>query len=353
MAYYLSADGVNDVAVLDSTMSRSENAWEIEFRVANKNLTSNIFAPIVGTGQFENYVRVRWIGSDTQLMSRISGVNYSLTSAIDTSDNLFHKYNIIANGTVLEFFIDDIKMGDFPFTGSVMAFDRVLATGSQYGFLNLDYIEYFDRSSGRVSVNKWNANSLSSNGIGSILYDDVGGNNGTLINFPTDNSQWVFYDDGGGSIDVTGQTANYNHSAIPGSVELTGEITVTGGTANYNYSGLNGGVELTGEIVVNGQTANYNYTGLNGSVLLQGQINVIGQTATYDYTGLNASVLLSGEIVVTGQTANYDYFGVGATINLFDIWQIKDPVSTNWTVKDKELTDWGIKDPVKTVWSKK
>jgi hypothetical protein len=33
-----------------------------------------------------------------------------------------------------------------------------------------------------------------SNGTGSTLIDTVGGNNGTLVNFPTDGSQWGFYD---------------------------------------------------------------------------------------------------------------------------------------------------------------
>ena len=37
-----------------------------------------------------------------------------------------------------------------------------------------------------------------STGTGTTLIDTVGGNNGTLVNFPTDNSQWVFYDDGAG-----------------------------------------------------------------------------------------------------------------------------------------------------------
>jgi flavin reductase (DIM6/NTAB) family NADH-FMN oxidoreductase RutF len=39
-----------------------------------------------------------------------------------------------------------------------------------------------------------------SNGTGQILPDTVVGNDGTLVNFPTDNSQWIFYDDGGGAV---------------------------------------------------------------------------------------------------------------------------------------------------------
>jgi hypothetical protein len=45
-----------------------------------------------------------------------------------------------------------------------------------------------------------------SNGTGSILPDTAGSNDGTLVNFPNDDSQWVFYDDGQGGI-VTADAA--------------------------------------------------------------------------------------------------------------------------------------------------
>lgn len=274
-----------------------------------------------------------------------------LDLSLTTAKEDIQKIELIVDGLGCELWINDSLEDSGTLSSTTRWFIQSIAKSSIPTNINVKAMSFYKDD---VLIHNYSAeeSDRSNTGQQPVLIDTIGGNNATGVNFPTDGSAWVDLG-GGGSIDVTGQTANYNYSAIPGSVELAGEITVTGGTANYNYSGLNGSVELTGEIVVNGQTANYNCTGLNGSVLLQGQINVIGQTASYDYTGLNASVLLSGEIVVTGQTANYDYFGVGATINLFDIWQIKDPVSTNWTAKDKELTDWGIKDPVTTVWSKK
>jgi hypothetical protein len=45
-------------------------------------------------------------------------------------------------------------------------------------------------------------NPSTSNGTGSILPEDVGGSDGSLVNFPTDDSQWVFYDDGQGGGDT-------------------------------------------------------------------------------------------------------------------------------------------------------
>ena len=40
------------------------------------------------------------------------------------------------------------------------------------------------------------------NGSNDTLFPDIqSGNDGTLVNFPTDNSQWIFYDDGGGAVE--------------------------------------------------------------------------------------------------------------------------------------------------------
>lgn len=45
-----------------------------------------------------------------------------------------------------------------------------------------------------------------SNGTGLVLPDIAGGNNGTLVNFPGDNSQWVFYNDGGAVVSTAAAT---------------------------------------------------------------------------------------------------------------------------------------------------
>lgn len=160
-------------------------------------------------------------------------------------------------------------------------------------------------------------------------------------------------DAGGGGITVTGSTANYNYNGISGTVDLAGTIEVTGQTANYNYSGINGIIDLTPEITVIGQTGNYNYTGVQGSVLLTGLIEITGQTANYDYNAIQGQIQLSGEILVTGGTANYNYSAIPALVNIFDVWSIKNPVSTDWNAQASTGTSWTIKPANETIWSKK
>lgn len=103
---------------------------------------------------------------------------------------------------------------------------------------------------------------------------------------------------GGGSISVTGDTANYDYSGIVVSIDLTGEVIVVGETANYNHLGIDGMVDLTALITVTGQTANYDYDGILAEVIIQGDIIVTGNTANYDCSGVNATITLQGPVTV-------------------------------------------------------
>ena len=82
-----------------------------------------------------------------------------------------------------------------------------------------DGAEYISISINGVETNRYFKDSLSGENDTS-WNDDVGGNNGTLGDFPTDNSQWVFFDDGGGA--VTADAAfTVNTPTIASSVTAT------------------------------------------------------------------------------------------------------------------------------------
>lgn len=69
-----------------------------------------------------------------------------------------------------------------------------------------------------------------SNGTGSILPTESGSNQGVLTNFPTDDSQWVFFDDGGGAVkaDVTETSDSATESsAISITANITAQVTET------------------------------------------------------------------------------------------------------------------------------
>ena len=79
---------------------------------------------------------------------------------------------------------------------------------------------FWDDSTQSLLAIDYNKQALSgSNDI--ILPDAVSGNDGTLINFPTDNSQWVFFDDGGGSSVALDGAATLPSLAVAGNASAT------------------------------------------------------------------------------------------------------------------------------------
>lgn len=78
-----------------------------------------------------------------------------------------------------------------------------------------------------ADVNHWNKQVLSG-ANDTVLDDTVGGNDGTLVNFPTDNSQWIFYSapSAGVDVDVTEISASaLESSSISVSANITASVT--------------------------------------------------------------------------------------------------------------------------------
>ena len=126
----------------------------------------------------------------------------------------------------------------------------------------------------------------------------------------------AFLEAGGSTIEVTGNTASFDYSAVPASIDLTGSIEVTGSTANFDYSAITGSIDLTGEISITGQTANFDYNSVNGLIDSTGELSVTGQTANFNYIANPADIDLTGEITVAGATCNFDHTSVNGLIEL-------------------------------------
>ena len=126
----------------------------------------------------------------------------------------------------------------------------------------------------------------------------------------------AFLEAGGSTIEVTGNTASFDYSAVPASIDLTGSIEVTGSTANFDYSAITGSIDLTGAISITGQTANFDYNSVNGLIDSTGELSVTGKTANFNYIAKPADIDLTGEITVTGATSNFDHTGVNGLIEL-------------------------------------
>tara|TARA_R100000789_G_scaffold31708_1_gene35115 strand:- start:735 stop:1841 length:1107 start_codon:yes stop_codon:yes gene_type:complete len=69
------------------------------------------------------------------------------------------------------------------------------------------------------------------NGTGLILTDTVGTNDGSLINFPTDDSQWVFYDDGSAGGDEAGDITSAASSTDSWAAQVQSAVSLTSSAA--------------------------------------------------------------------------------------------------------------------------
>jgi len=90
--------------------------------------------------------------------------------------------------TEWEYFLNGVSFTS-PITQSSVTFEQFfrLSTSSTEALKGAIY--YFEMGNSSGVTNRWE----NTTGTGSTFGDSVGGNDGTLLNFPTDDSQWVFY----------------------------------------------------------------------------------------------------------------------------------------------------------------
>ena len=195
MGYYLAFDGVNDYVNtgLRATPAASNANLEVDFwansgETAQQELINGegggqITLNRNGLGIITLYYKLSnsWVGLDSPspitfderhvVKSTYSGVTGDVEMIIDgvvvattsgTGGNI---------GDPLDYAIGtkSNSLGDFPFSGRIYS-ATLEVNGTTYTY---------DPSA--------------SGGTGSVLPDTTGSKSGTLVNFPTDDSQWVFY----------------------------------------------------------------------------------------------------------------------------------------------------------------
>lgn len=103
-------------------------------------------------------------------------------------------------------------------------------------FLDADVYSIKVYDSSGVLIHDFNKQVLSG-GNDTLFPDTIGGNDGTLINFPTDNSQWVFYStpSAGVTADVTESSSDFSESS---NASITANITaqITESASNFSES---------------------------------------------------------------------------------------------------------------------
>ena len=189
MAYYLEFDGAGrvDNVSFNRDYVGDGTSWDFEFRAANT--TSTEFA-VVGKGQPTGFIILR---NDNTIDFLTSSNSFPVSDITDHSAVYRFEFRILAgNDRKLTLYENDNfiltrTISDSAVTATQLGYAVAARPGALY------YISYTDHNN---SNNNRFYDPSASNGTGSILPDTVGGNDGTLVNFPTDDSQWVFYYDG-------------------------------------------------------------------------------------------------------------------------------------------------------------
>ena len=160
---------------------------------------------------------------------------------------------------------------------------------------------------------------------GSVLFNDAGANNGTLVGFPTDNSQWVFYASGATTLTISSIASSETFGSLvvsPQAVEI-----VAGGIASS---------EAFGALSLLAQAVNVNISGIasqedfGNPQVIAGAIELIlsGIASDEDFGALN--VTLGGLIIRASGVESGEQFGE-VNVRLLNLLQyVKSIVNSNY-----------------------
>ncbi len=191
MAYLLRFDGSDDNVDLTSPISATGDGVLAEIDFVYKGASNHV---ICGGTSFSDYWR---IDRDNQFRISIAGSATNLT--INTPLVVGERYTLrlvrTGSSVVVE---DESGVALTPaanFNSNPFVIDKIGSFHNGSSNLVMDLYGF------KANNGANNYSPSASNGTGQILPDTVVGNDGTLVNFTTDNSQWIFYDDGGGAVE--------------------------------------------------------------------------------------------------------------------------------------------------------
>ena len=199
--YYLKFDGVNDYVLVDINSVSLTPSWSLEFLpdLTSSVITTGFYRLFGGSNNFDSDNRIISSPNGNDFRFSIKGVQYQWAN--QGIDHTLPIKLVATPSGGIELFNDGISKGIRGTGGNI---------GIGLGRIGVNFNTYYDGGIKYVDFQNFNDSSLNryydpsaTNGIGSILPDTEGGNNGTLVNFPTDDSQWVFYDAGGGGLVIT------------------------------------------------------------------------------------------------------------------------------------------------------
>jgi len=320
MAWYLNvvrATNIHAAIPTPLTVAYGTDAYSLEFEIAYTDISND---QIILGNVSVTPVHAIYLTTGGRLQLTVGGTNAFFTAGgFGLNDGVFHKYRLEHDaGGAWRVYRDGILFGSGTYTGALTTtqplnaiFKRSSATGSVTSAnLRFKYLEAVGFGAGSA---KWDADL--SGGAGSILPTFSGTNNATLVAFPADDSEWVFYSTGA-TYTLTAQGGSFSYSG--GSADLTYttagptyKLTALGGS--FSYSGGSADLLLNRKLTAQGAT--YNYSG--GSASLLRGFKVVAQGGTFIYVGGSADLTYTGGPVVYRLTAlgtTYVYSGGVATL---------------------------------------
>lgn len=203
MAYYLQFDGVNDYVSLPVSVAIPAASNGSVIFTAESPADSEVYGMFGGIGE-------RFTIRSSDIFFRLNSVNgntithATIRTFLPTYDRANkHTYELrkilYIDGvrTQVHLYIDGVYCGllisHYGSTGPDIKFNSIGVASTNYARMNL---YSFDIVVNGVYTVRYDPSIVLADP--NILVDEIGGNNGTLINFPTDGSARVPYDDGGG-----------------------------------------------------------------------------------------------------------------------------------------------------------
>lgn len=231
MAYYLEFDGVDDYVSIPKLQSANFGgySWSLEFRAHNS--TTDEFIVIGDPDGTEDFIILR---KNNSLDYRInSSSNFFNVSDVRDPDAIYRLDWEIDTLSVYEnnVFIRAIPVSTTtPIGGNSNNFSIFgLARGDIFRAGVLHYLKYTDNND-NLNSRFYKKETLISNND-TVFPDIINSNDGTLVNFPTNDSQWVFYSSGG-----TGVSADAAFELPKLTLSASGSATLPQPTANGAFT---------------------------------------------------------------------------------------------------------------------
>lgn len=232
----LQFDGVNDVVTLPTTMvcATGTTSWIFEFNIAISSYpaSGNRYFTGVPTGTTNGGFCLRQASGNGALALVVAGTNvagFTSPTGYILDDGALHTYRVERDAaTGVRFYRDDMVTPVATVswvTGSnfSLSIGRFGAGSTSAGSSAAFDLGYFDFVSGFSNAQKWDANL--SGGTGNILPTVSGSNQGVLVNFPTDNSQWIGFGGTDAIVDLIKTTISTLSKSI--SIATGASVSVT------------------------------------------------------------------------------------------------------------------------------